>query len=326
MAPAVCFRRARAAFFGAVWAVLTLPPLAAYAQQQRVELTYIRDEGAQSCPDEAWLKQQIAGHLGYDPFIVGHSGNPPGARQVSCRLAKAHNADEFVAVLQTAEPNLGPVGRRELRSGPSCDALAASVVLSLSMAIDPIAAETPRAPAQAPAPSVTPPAPVPSTALAPVRLRLTGAGAVATGWQNASVTPLVSLDVHMQRGAWSVFVEARASASSSTREPSLRTRLLLGGLGICRAWGAFSLCGASVAGPMLVTSSGFEEERNFAALLAAGPRVLWSRALAGPLTVEAGLEAYANVVRPRVLVDEVVTWRAAAGTAAVTLGLGWRLP
>ena len=292
-----------------------------------MELTYMRDEGAESCPDEAWLKQQIAGHLGYDPFIEGHSDNAPVGRKVSCRLAKAHTGDEFVATLQTTEPNIGTVGRRELRSGPSCDALAASVVLSLSMAIDPIAAETAR-PA---APTITPPAPLPSAAIPasepvhPLGWWLTSAGVVATGWQNTSASPIASLDLHVQRGQWSAFIEGRASASSSTLEPSLQTRLLWGGLGLCRARGAFYVCGAAVAGPLFVTASGVEEQRNIAALLAVGPRLSWSRSLAGPLLIEVGIEAYANVVRPRVLVDDVVTWRAAAGTAAVTLGLGWRL-
>lgn len=323
MAPAVRFCAPQVAVFWASWAFVALQAPAAYAQEQRVELTYIRDKGAESCPDEAWLKRQIAGHLGYDPFIEGHAQETPAPRQVSCRLAKAHHAEEFVATLQTAEPNLGAVGRRELRSGPSCDVLAASVVLSLSMAIDPIAAETVRPPAApaTPLPSATVPHQQPS---APLRLWLSAAGVVGTGWQNTSVSPLASLDLRMQRVRWSAFIEGRVSAAASTRQPSLQTRLLLGGLGLCRAWGPFDVCGACVAGPIFVTSSEFAEERSVGTLVAVGPRLLWSHTL-GPLRVEAGIEAYANVVRPRVLVDDVVTWRAAAGSIVGTLGLGWQL-
>ena len=131
--------------------------------------------------------------------------------------------------------------------------------------------------------------------------------------------------MHVQHGDWTAFVEGRASSSSSTREPSLKTRLLLGGFGLCRRWASFYLCGASVAGPLFVTSSAFAEQRNVGTLLGVGPRLSWSYAVAGPLTLQAGVEAYANVIRPRVLVDDVATWRAAAGTAAVTLGFGWRL-
>lgn len=328
MAPTVRFRLHRAAFFWAFLAVVPTPP-SAYAQGQQVELTYIRDEDAQSCPDEAWLKQQIAGHLGYDPFIAGQSGSAPLVRQISCHLSKAPTGDEFLATLQTAEPNLGTVGRRELRSGPHCDALAASVVLSLSMAIDPIAAETARPPPP-PKTSVTPAAPALAVTVSqpqvahPRRLWLSGAGVVATGWQNGAASPLASLNLLRQSESWSVFIEGRLSASSSTGDLNLKTRLLLGATGLCRAWGPIHLCGSLVAGPIFVTSLGTEDQKR-GVLVAAGPRLLWSRTLVGPLRVEATLEAYANVVRPRVLVDDVVTWRAAAGAAAVTLGLGWRL-
>jgi hypothetical protein len=76
---------------------------------------------------------------------------------------------------------------------------------------------------------------------------------------------------------------------------------------------------------MFVTSSEFKEETDVASLLAVGPRLVWSHAILGPLRIEAGFEGYANVIRPRVLVNDVATWQAAAGSAAVTLGLGWRL-
>ena len=327
MAPAVPFWSPQAAFFWASFVVVALRAPAVHPQPQRVQLTYVRDEGAESCPDEAWLKQQISSHLGYDPFIAGHPAAESAGRQISCRLSKAPSAEEFVATLQTADPNGATLGRRQLRSGPTCEALAASVVLSLSMAIDPIAAESARPPVD----TVTPVAPAPpATAVqqrpvAPLRLRLSGAGVVATGWQDAAASPLASVALHLQKGAWSASLEARVSASCSTREPSLQTRLVLGGLGLCRAWGPLDVCGAAVAGPMFATSSEFEQQRNVATLVAVGPRLVWSHTLAGPLTVEAAMEAYANVVRPRVLVNDVVTWRAAAASAAVTLGFGWRL-
>lgn len=164
--------------------------------KESVELSWVRAEGAESCPDAASLRAGVSRRLGRDPF-----GAQPSLaiEAMATRDANAWNARIY------ARRDNAALGTRTLDSAaPSCDSLADAVALAIALLIDPeavarqarattVTLPTPPVPAPPSNPSASaplsaalkPPAPSaaqPNTAKAPEHMRhvLAEAGAIAS--------------------------------------------------------------------------------------------------------------------------------------------------
>ena len=107
-------------------------------------LVYVRGEGADTCPDEAALKQSVAARLGYDPFR-------PFVQPTL--FAEVHrDKGRFVGSLKMVDgAGIERGARRFDAAGDDCAELTATMALSMSIAIDPRSALAP--PPGTPAPA-----------------------------------------------------------------------------------------------------------------------------------------------------------------------------
>lgn len=138
-----------------------IPIARAQAPEGGVVFSWVRAEGAETCPDRAALADEVRSRLGYDPF------QPPFGQALEGVVARTDEG--WTVTLYSRDADGALVGRRDLPSAePECAALAEAVALAMALAIDPEAAL--RAPEPAPAPvsapaSASPPAS--ATAAAP---------------------------------------------------------------------------------------------------------------------------------------------------------------
>jgi hypothetical protein len=93
-------------------------------------LVYVREGGAERCPEEMELRMAVAARLGRDPFSSGASG------AVVAHIAA--RADELLGSVELVDDAGISRGKRELRAGAAtCDDMARAVALSISIAVDP---------------------------------------------------------------------------------------------------------------------------------------------------------------------------------------------
>jgi hypothetical protein len=114
-------------------------------------LSWVRGEGAGSCPDAATIASRAAERLGRNPFSETATQSIEGS--------VVGEGDELKAELRVRDEMGVARGRREIRAkGADCVELADAVVLAVVLAIDPNAllADTP-APAPPSAPPEAPP-------------------------------------------------------------------------------------------------------------------------------------------------------------------------
>jgi hypothetical protein len=117
----------------------------AAAERSRARLHY---EAPDACPTEALIHEEVQARLGYDPFA------PDGTRLVTATIRRA--GAQFVATVTMSDANGTTRSREPLVSSASrCDDIAASLVLAVSIAIDPLSLT--RTPESAPPPSPPPP-------------------------------------------------------------------------------------------------------------------------------------------------------------------------
>src|SRR6185503_8095001 len=109
----------------------------------RAHLLYVREAGAERCPDEAQLRAQVAARLGYDPF----SASAPSTISVTLR----RSARGLLARIELVDRTGEVTGARSLTAPePDCVALAQAVELAVSLAVDPLRFVAPPAPAARP--------------------------------------------------------------------------------------------------------------------------------------------------------------------------------
>ena len=101
----------------------------AAAAPRSARLSWAREPGAESCPELRTVQQEVAAHLGYEPF------DENAALVIAARLAP-----DGPALLGTIEVSRGdgtPLGRRELRSSTGdCAELSAAMQLAIAIVID----------------------------------------------------------------------------------------------------------------------------------------------------------------------------------------------
>jgi hypothetical protein len=204
------------------------------AARTSVRLAYVRESGAEQCPDESVLRDSVLTRLGYDPF-------DDRAPRLLVAVVR-RSGDSLVARIELHDASGRVQGERDLRgSGTSCDELASAMAIALSLGIDPLSAtaappnraDSSAAPASAPSVESQPPpprviveprAPEPSSPPArepPIRARFSGGALVSWGVSPATPAIGATLDAGMRRGRWSIDVEGAGSWAPTATEGSI---------------------------------------------------------------------------------------------------------
>ena len=101
------------------------------ASTTTARLVYLRGAGTESCPDEGELRDAVAARLGYDPFT------PSSFETLFTEVDK--DATGFVARVKLVSHDNTVRGARTLKTTGACSDLMASLALTISIAIDPMA-------------------------------------------------------------------------------------------------------------------------------------------------------------------------------------------
>jgi hypothetical protein len=131
---------------------------AASAEPERYSLSWVRGEGAETCPARAELTREVTKRLGRAPF------DEQAARSIEIQVS--HGPRGFETLTRVRDATGAIVGRRELSSEEAnCEPIFSATVLAVALLIDPDAALPNEATAQsvesfAPSPPVVP-APAP---------------------------------------------------------------------------------------------------------------------------------------------------------------------
>lgn len=291
-------------------------------------IEYVRGAGAETCPGDSAVHDAVADKLGYDPFTTSAD-----ARLLAAEVTG--DPSGFRATIRLFAPDGSTLGARTLtHAGPSCDELVDLMVLSMSIAIDPEAAEHRRAP-EPPAPPVAPPAKEPDAAppappeMAERREPLhVEAGGGASTWFGAAPAPNVGASVFagLRFRAASLALEARLDWPSSRRVSSayVETSLALGMIVPCVHVTVLELCGLGAIGSLRATSRDVALPRADSSLhLAVGGRVGVGLPLASWLSIRAHTDGLVALTTQTLILDraEVVTLPRFAGG----MGLGVRV-
>ncbi len=124
-----------------MWVAALLAARSASAQERddSVRFAWARDEGAESCPDEADVRRAVTDRVGRDPFL---DGAPNSIDAIIRRTPTGYTARFFVR-----GPNGESLGTRELTSAaPTCGPITEALALALAIVVDPTVALRPDPP------------------------------------------------------------------------------------------------------------------------------------------------------------------------------------
>jgi hypothetical protein len=262
-------------------------------------LVYLRNPGAETCPDEAAIRAAVAARLGYDPFF------PYAPATMFAEVSK--DGDSFKARIKLVDDSNVVRGARELsQPGGNCADMIDTMAVSISIAIDPLSLTRPKdakGTDAEPSPAVPNSPPVPTSPPVPPEQPPRDASPSAPPAPRAVVDDRPSDPVHLEAGigpgVWigaapaaslaatgfgrlrwerlSLGVEGRFDLPSSTTLPSgaiVETSLAYGLLVPCVHFGAVGLCVAGAAGSLRATSRAVTFPREASGFHAAvGPRV-----------------------------------------------------
>jgi hypothetical protein len=314
--------------------VLTCGPAAARAEAPRSRMVVSTaavvlriGDGAQRCPDEAYLRREVAAELGYDPFATGAVGAPAG--RFSVVIARAPGGltatAEYADVAGTTRWTRTYHDRTTTRA--ACESVLKGVALQIVTELTRFEDEPPPAPAPPdvpvapPLPAALPPPPAPGLPPPPSSRPLLGRGAIlrfevglaAFGTVGAGprVTGGGALHAGLvisrpgaERTHWLLAVEGRADGPSMDALGT-ETQLFMGSLVACGARDLLSAhgigvgvegCAVGAVGVLRVSDRSFDGYvSRSASYAAAGARV--------------GLEAWIAdvVVRPEIEVLPTLT-------------------
>jgi hypothetical protein len=143
---------------------LSPPGASAAGEQAQVRLSYTREVGTETCPDEAALRAAVIARLGRDPFVQDARAS------VSVQLTTL--GQRIKATIQTDNLAEQSAGQREVTGDVrECGELVSSAALAIAIAIDPqlLTRPAPSDTASTTAPPTTPDQPPATTA--PARQR-----------------------------------------------------------------------------------------------------------------------------------------------------------
>jgi hypothetical protein len=321
------------------WVWVAVAPKAASADSlvAQASLSYEREAGAEACPDEAALREQVALRLGYDPF------QPEAPHRVSVRVDKGTTG--FHARITTSDASAGSRGpaSRDLDSeGDRCDELVQSIVLAVSLAIDPLSFGRPHV-------ALPPPLPTPAAAASPEAAKV---AAPATPPSPPSTTPWIfdltataragfglvpgfsigpALDLRVGKKHWALLAQLGANLpvgqANLATDPTagVEASLIRGGLGGCGILGWLSFCGRVDLGALDGRGTGLSRTSPDTTLYA---DVALSTRLDVPIAsgvhASVGAELDAPFAATNLNVNEAPVWTTPTLTGSFDLGVGYR--
>jgi hypothetical protein len=309
-----CYRQ------GVRWLVLVAALSTVAHAEPKAQLTYVREPGAEACPDESEVRKAVAQRLGYDPF---------GERPLSTvAVTVGRSAKGVRARIEITDAAGEPTGSRELTSRQAdCMELAWAVELAISLAIDPLHfADAPPpsvAPAQAapapatetnvlapPAPVAAPPAPAIARVLEPKRRYRLGAGAFAVLGSSPTVAFGFRATAGVRARLWSMNLEARADipAAAPAAGGTVATGVYAGALVPCFHQLMFAGCGLVVLGAHHAIGTGYPNANDPWAFYAAlGVRAAIEVKLNNRLELQVAADLLAPLTRIKLQLDGIDT-------------------
>jgi hypothetical protein len=310
-------------------------------------LVYLRNPGAETCPDADAIRSAVAARLGYDPFVAYASAT------MFAEVSK--EGASFRARIKLVDENNVVRGTRDLvQEGPACTALIDTMALSMSIAIDPYSLTRgpqpppPESNATSPSPTANPtptPTPTPTPSLTPSLTPTPtpsptpippspspwhlDAGLGPTAWIGAA--PAMSLGgAAFVRPRWnwlSVALEGDVNlpASQDLHPAVVETSLLLGQIVPCAHVGWFGACGLASLGSVHATSRNVTAPRDASAFYAAlGLRALVEIPVRASLRVWLGVDGRFPLRVHRLELDGQAVYTLPAVSAGVGAGASVR--
>jgi hypothetical protein len=279
-------------------------------------LIYARGKGAEQCPDEAIVRKEVAGRLGYDPFF------PTADKTIIVRIERGR--DQLSGRVELVDSTGIVRGLREVTGEPDrCQDLINTIALTISIAIDPATAAGPVASPRQEA------SPVPRDEAAPAAAATIGepeqpgpdaarsAPTPSSVQWSAGVGFFGSLNVNPQLAAGalafgtartasaSLTLEARADLPSSSNEGFRSHTFVLGVAPCLHLRGVFA---CAVGSPGWFFASDARAGSSF--FLLSGVRLGGEVPLTGPLALGVYGDLLAAVIEPRVVRSGAALWRA----------------
>ncbi len=303
--------RSRLRGIGAV--TIAAPALALLAPARAVaapsaRLTYVREQGAERCPDEDGLRRAVAARLGYDPFFVW--------AKVTVVAHVRRDAGGYRAEVTLVDDTGVSRGTRAITArGDDCAPLVGALALSISLALDTLSLpghETPAPPREPPSPEppkpeppAIPPSPEPRAKDEPTPDRALAAPSPWRGWVGVAatgsdgVTPSVAFGglarLRVVYARLSFGVEAGADLPTSASALAGGAITAWSARATAFACGHVSIvvgCGFVSGGPLVAAGEGLTTTHHAViGFGAAGPRI----GVEWPLSARFAFEAFAEV-------------------------------
>lgn len=294
-------------------------------------LVYVREKGAEECPDEAAVRAAVSTRLGYDPFS-------PDA-QATLFAEVTREASTYHARIKLVDDANVVRGARELdHTGPRCADLVDAMALTISIAIDPRsltgpapepepapALPTAPAPAPVPGPAAPPPAAAAAPAPVPVPLELVASLSPTVSFGSAPA-PAVGLvgGVGVAHRPFGVWLEARGDlpASRDVTLGTVSTSFVAGTIAPCLLRGVFFGCGVVTAGRLVAEARGIRAPRTDHALHAlAGARLGVAEPLTNTLDLRVNVDVFYTLTPQLLRIDARDAYELPRLSAQVGLGL-----
>ncbi len=318
-------------FFAFTWVLAICASSASAAGSPTVHLIYAADDP--SCPDETAIRRGVTERLGFDPFVEA----TPDASTLTATLR--HDERGLVARIELADPFGEVVGLRKLRARANgCAALGPSVVLAITIAVDPLAL-SPRRPAPpvavvAPTPSapeveavptlrrrvMAPPPPIPRTVMvgmAGVLISIAPKPTTALGF---------FAELFVRQRYWSLGIGFRGDlpAPFSASAGLLEVSLLAGEMMVCGHFFSLYACPIAIVGEQRARNRPGSTEGVAALFAAVGGRLGLIVPLTRRLEFQVRLDLLANVTPGPLMIGDTVLFQPSAGSAALVTGVGGR--
>ena len=158
-----------------------------------------------------------------------------------------------------------------------------------------------------------------------------------TGWRPVAGAGAVGVAGALPGFAGGVLVHAGAASSTASVEAELRwlpgTSLAFGSGSIstsqvsgvlvgCARFGNWAACGLTQAGPLNARGQGYSETKEVSSwVVSVGARAQWEWVFADPIGLRLHLDAAANLLRPRLLIDSQEAWATPPFSVSVGGGL-----
>ncbi|WP_437513484.1 hypothetical protein [Sorangium sp. So ce1099] len=306
-------------------AALLLPWRAGAAPQRAaVQLEYRRAPGAERCPGEALLREEMARQLGYDPV-------DPAAELQASALVFRGPSREMHATMELHDAEGAVTWSRHLVAyNDDCRELVMNMALSLRVALDPSLRVQP-----APAPDAgwgpEPASPFEAAAAAPVRLagpelRL-GVAAAAVFGVLQDTTPGTALHVALRYPSFSIGLEGHVQwpAAMSVDREAVSTWIAAANAVPCSQARHLFACAFVSLGVATTSSAGVELIDTSSFWLATGPRV----GIEMPFSDRIAVQVYGDIVlrlsELRIETPEAVLWVPPSVGGLVGLRVDFRL-